>query len=223
MRRRRKVRALRAGSYNLKVGRDPMRVRHEVAALLAAENLDVLAVQEAWQYDRQLARIVGYEYHTTRGKKPTHRDAGLLVRHGLDVRGYRLTRTRTTWPRTKAPGPHWPRSFPSVVVEGVRFVSVHMPPLAYGAGAPAYAEGWARLALLIGATLRPVVALGDWNKPPGDRRPFTPRALARTTRATVTGFGIDYLLARGVYVDGYRKHEHGHSDHKPFTFILTRG
>lgn len=210
---------LSGGFWNLKVGRPPAAVAGEVAALLAEEDLDFLAVAEAWQYDRHLARIVGYDYHSTRGAGPSERDAGVLVRHGLPASGYRLTRTHVGWSRRKSPGQHWPRSFPSVKVAGLRVVAVHMPDTTWERdSAPAYAECWVRLALHLSGRRR-WVAPGDWNKRPQDRGLYTPRSLARVLRGRIVGGNtIDHVIMRGVHLSRYRRGPRRGSDHPPVLF-----
>lgn len=214
--------ALRMGAWNLRVNRDPSTVAGEVSALLEDERLDVLAVCEAWQYDRQLARLVGFDYHTSRGKDPSARDAGILVRHGIPVRGYRLTRTGVTWKRAKGPGQHWARSLPSLVVPPAgRVVSVHAPPRY--AGKLATAAVWARLVVLL-AGRRRFVAIGDYNATARDSGPFSPHALAMATHGRLIGAErIDHALVRGLRVTNVRRGPRRGSDHFPLLMDVAAG
>lgn len=216
------TRRLAAGFWNLRVNRDPDQVRREVQALVDSEGLDWLAVAEAWQYAGALSRVVGFDYHTTRNRRPGHRDAGHLVRHGVKVTGYRLARTGTGWPRRKARGLHWARTFPHLVLDGwVRGVSVHWPPgQDRPANQPALRVCWARLVVLLTARRRRFVAVGDYNATRRSRGLFTPRTLARITGGRITGDGIDHVLARGVRVDHFRRGPARGSDHRPILFTL---
>lgn len=207
---------LRGGSWNLNNNRDDRVVVGEVKRLLRDGDLDFLCVEEAQEYVDNLARIPGYDLFTTRGKGPSERDAGILVRHGLRTRGYGLTRTRTRWPREKTSGLHWPRSFPRVRIEGVTVVSVHMPRAIYAA---AYAECWVRL-LLLGMRLRRFVMAGDWNKNPSRKGVYSPRLLASATGASVKGSKIDHALYRGVMCFESSYGPSRGSDHEPHLFTI---
>lgn len=217
------VPAVRGGSWNLKVGRNREQVKREVGLLLAAEGLDFLCVQEAAWYDAQLARIVGFDYYTTRGRSPAARDSGILVRHGLRVTGHRRLRTFTRWTRRKHPskGLHPARHFHSVRINGLRVMSVHMPPGPHddSRNRLAYAECMIRL---MGHLRRgPFVAPGDYNKSPrASRDALTPYALAHALRARITGRGIDFVLSRGVTVTGYRHGPQHGSDHEAVLFNI---
>lgn len=209
--------ALRVGAWNLKVGRNREVVAREVAGLLAAEDLDVLAVVEAAWYDDHLEALEGYRYLTSRNRGRSGRDAGLLVREGLRVRRYRLGRTETTWPRRKYAGTHWPRSFPSVVVEGVRITAVHLPPGPHDnlRNRLAYAEGLLRLGVMH-AGRGPVALLGDWNKRPDAVGPFTPVTLAEALGGRFVGRTIDHGIIRGLIPGRVRYLARRGSDHRPF-------
>lgn len=203
--------------YNLDNNRGTATVEAELNTL-AGTLADVIAYCEGAGYDAIAARIPGYDLHTRRGKGPSARDAGLLTRHGVNAHGFRLARTHARWRRDKNPSKwHWPRSFPSVVVDGVRVVSVHMPRQTHPY---AYAVCWLRLLSIAASTRRPLVLVGDWNKGLHAEGPFTPSLLARLGGFRTIGRGIDGALYRGgvardlEYADGYG------SDHKPFRFIL---
>lgn len=211
-----RARVLHGGWWNLDNGRRPLQVAGEVSALLrtggpGGRPLDFLAVCEAANYADELAALPGYSYLCRRGAGGSERDAGILVRHGLAATRFRVTRTRTRWPRTQGPGLHWPRAFPQVKVEGVRVAVVHMP-RNLAANRAATIECWARLAVLL-ATPGRVVAGPDWNQRPAARGAFTPRSLARVTRTKVAGSRIDHLLHRGVRPEGFRYGPHRGSDH----------
>lgn len=213
---------LRAGAWNLKVGRPDRQVLAEVRDLLKREDLDVLAVHEAAGYLRALGSIEGYRYITGWHRDRSGRDAGLLVRRGLRVRRRRILRTVTTWRRVKYEGRHLPRSFPSAVVEGIRIVSVHMPDTRAAARSRlAYAECVLRLLAHLSGR-HPFAALGDWNKRPGLYGPFTPRALAEALRARITGAGIDYAITRGLRITDHRRGPKRGSDHAPVLCTLER-
>lgn len=216
---------MRAGTWNLKVGRNRQQVKREVELLIREEGLDVLAVQEASWYDAELARIVGFDYFTTRGKSPSARDAGILVRHGHRTRGYRLTRTRTRWTRRKYPdrGLHPARSIPSVKVDGIRFPSVHMPPGPHDdpRNRLAYAECVIRLLVLLRGR-GPFCAPGDYNKTRRARGPFSPHAIAQALRAQMAGDGIDLVLSRGVTVTDLDRGPRRGSDHAPVLFTVRK-
>lgn len=214
---------LSCGFWNLDNNRYDHLVLAEVEAFIKAHDLDVFLYCEGQEYADDLRLIPGYDLWTTRKKSPSERDAGIMVRHGLRTKGYRLTRARIGWPRTKGPGIHWPRSFPSVKVEGIRFWSVHFPPNPDKPGNRlAYAEAWTLLAVALARRAGPFCAPGDYNRRTDTRGAWTPRTLARVVRGYLTGRRIDHVLARGVHVDQLLTVAHGTSDHQPIKFRLRR-
>lgn len=208
--------------HNLRVNRPAQLVGRETRQLAADTDPDVLAVCEAWQYGAQLANVPGYAYLCRRGATPSERDAGLLVRRGLSVGRFGVVRTRTSWPRTKGPGRHWPRSFPWADVEGVRVVVVHFP-RNLPANRLAVAECWTRLLLLALRTPRPLLLVGDTNQSRRARGLWSPNALARTIGGRLFGVGIMHALARGLTVSGVRLLPDSRgSDHKPLAVTVKR-
>ena len=203
--------------HNLRVNRPRPLVGREVRALVHDTGRpEVLAVSEAWQYDHQLAQVPGYRYLCRRGESPSERDAGLLVRRDVPVSRFGVVRCRTTWPRTKGPGQHWPRSLPWADVDGVRVVVVHFP-RNLRANRLAVAEVWMRLLLLALRTPRPILLVGDTNQGMRARGLWSPRALARAIRGHLHGVGIMQTIGRGVRVRGVRllEDQQRGSDHPP--------
>lgn len=213
---------MRVVFHNLRVNRPRPLVGREVAQLVEdTSRPDVVAVSEAWQYADELAKVPGYRYFARRGASPGERDAGLLVRRGASVTRFGLVRTRTTWPRSKGPGQHWPRSFPWADVEGVRVVAVHFP-RNLRANRLAVAECWARLVMLVVRTRGPVLLVGDTNQPMRARGVFTPYSLARTIGGSLHGVGIMQAIGRGVEVRRVRllEDQQRGSDHPPLSVVV---
>ena len=210
-------RDLRGATYNLDNNRDDFRVVTEVAKLFRVAGLDFCAYQEGQEYADNLAAMPQVALHTTRGKGPSERDAGILTRTDVPTRGYTLTRTRQQWPRDKGPGLHWPRSIPGVVVDWLRVYSVHMPRQHHQL---AYATVWTALLMLAIRRDGPMILVGDWNKGPMRNGAFTPRLLAKVIGGQVYGDGIDYVIARGCVVDEIHRIDIGGSDHRPVVFTV---
>lgn len=114
------------------------------------------------------------------------------VREGADRTELRWIDLGTTWPRTKGPGTHEPRSFPWLVVEGLQGIGVHQQPKRTATTIDGQAEGIGALARAMGrgAEDRPAVALGDFNRRKFEPGPG-PATLAKRIGGKALGNRID--------------------------------
>lgn len=226
------------GSWNLKVGRKPPQVCEEVIDFLHVEGLDVLTIQECADYVRPLSGILprmGYQLAWS-DKDRSARETAIIYRSALPTRPAQLYRLGgVKWerrPGNRHLGLHPARSAVSVNVCGTRVLSVHMPPGPFGIGYPrrhaAYVAAGHKVHRIGRHWTRhghPWVMAGDWNKrrtEVGTWADPSPRWLAHKLGATMEGDGIDYGLASCLGLREYRRHDFGHSDHDPVTFIVTR-
>jgi len=217
---------LSCATWNLRVGRKPLKVAVEVDALLTRHDLDVLTVQEAAGYIPAIRRRLKGRYVVATGIGTAGRDSAVISRKGIPTGVKRVHRLeRRGWERRAGrPGLHHSRSAVSRPVRGVKFLSAHLPPPA-GPRQPlrlaASLASWAtlhRLAQRWTSNDRPWVMAGDWNaRPDSDLA----QGLANAVGADITGNGIDWVMSRGVLVNQLRRIEHGSSDHRPVLFEVT--
>lgn len=215
------------GTWNLRAARVPFDVRGEVAKFVKAKHIKVLATQEAQAYANALNSIPGYRYITFE-RDPSARDSGLLVKDGQTVSDIRLHRlSRITWARLRIGGVHWPRSAVSAVVDGVMYISVHLPPGGLEANErarrKAYRQCMKRLNKIIKRSKFPVVVLGDWNMQREDEGKFSPQWLANKHGMRMAGGqGIDFALLKRVRLGWAMRLKawQGDSDHAPVVLLV---
>lgn len=216
---------MRAGAWNLRVGRNVGQVVAEVQGLLDTWDLDWLACSEGFMYRRALAKgLKGYKVVGSRVDNSA-RDSFLIVRKSFKVKWRLLHRLeRVGWERDHGRrhlGLHWPRSANSVVLEEMRVMPIHLPPgpdswkLRHQARITSL-KTVLRLGRRWNTKPRPWLIPGDWNYRPGDEEI---ERLAEQLDATITGDGIDWVLAsKGMRVTNYQRLPYGNSDHKPVIF-----
>lgn len=223
----------RAGTYNTRVGRDPMVVADWVGRWVHSERLQLVALQEAHQYLDALDLIPGYQLMRLQAPGRYANDTAVMVREDVPVTSAGLLRATTrTW-ATKRGTPHARRIVPWVVVDDrLRFGAVHTPPGVRWAGllpmgrpdrVAAFVQmSWRLLRFLTRRPNRPTVLAGDWNAPADARGWRSPRWLARKAgMACDTDGGLDWVMSRGAGVSRVtRVADDGGSDHHARTFII---
>lgn len=207
----------RVGTYNVEPGHRPVE-RH--AAMIEdrfdAERLDVLALQEASDYVRELARTTKHRLLWVPGAENVKCHA-LLVKKDARVEGIRSIDTPATYYATN--GARRRSSCPLVAhVDGVMYVVIHAPVGAWTAGRHGrHFYGPLRRRLAYRAYVRRllhvfaahpdvhIVVLGDWNAAPDTRGLWSPDWLRRKGKAAFirphesTGHGeIDFAIVRRV-------------------------
>lgn len=217
---------LDVGTWNLKAGRNADTVRREVKALLDGEDLDVLLLQEADQYDDQLATIRGWKLVAS-----THCGTAIMVRAGIPLHnGHVKQLGYIPWPFRKRL--HVPRQMPSVVVSWLRVASNHGLPNV-GTESPAararlYASRAGAKRIIAWANRRNVVPLligGDWNRPVTATGPATPAGIAAAIKGRIhKGAHFDFFISRKCGVANVRVLDNfGGSDHPPVIATVARG
>ncbi len=233
----------KAGAWNLRIGRNPVKVTGEVLSLLLGNDLDWLTVCEANGYIAALrGRLAEHGYVVlTNEVDGSARDSAVIVRRRLALSGlvelHRLGGVE--WERKPGrPGLHWARSMSSVVLDDslARVGAVHLPPGPFGPRFPLRRRAFrvaVRRLRQIGRRWnqrrrngRPLPWLlpGDWNmrrEQAGSWLSPSPRWLADQLGAEITGNGIDYVMHRGCQVSNLRRVDHGTSDHLPLVFDVT--
>jgi len=219
---------LSCATWNLRVGRKPDVVAREVDHLLTAHDLDVLLVCEAAGYIKALRRALKGRYKIATGLAGdiSGRDSAIIVRKGLS-RGIRRVHRleRMGWERRAGrPGLHHNRSAVSQSVEGIRFLSVHLPPPA-GDGQPLRRAA-------MGSALKTVhdigerwtergrrwVMAGDWNLTPEQAIPrivFPPKDFPHI------GAHIEWAIGHGVRLSVHERIDPAGSDHPPVLFRVS--
>lgn len=221
---------LRAGTWNLRVGRRPHVVADEVESLLDDYGLDVLCVQEAGRYLKALRRRLRGDYHVCAGLLGGDSRTAVIVRDGLRPRQVRSRLlSGLGWERGKGrPGLHEPRHLVSVRIgfgRGVRVASVHLPPTPHAKRLPGRGLAHSSDVRIVARMARrwtrwgPWLMAGDWNA-----RPDSSYVYDLTRHGTAHGSGIDWVLAHDLDIDTTTRVDHGNSDHRPrlFTVRSTR-
>ena len=216
---------LSCATWNLRVGRKPLKVAVEVDALLTRHDLDELTVQEAAAYIPAIRRRLKGRYVVATGIGTAGRDSAVISRKTLPRKRRRIHRlSRQGWERKAGrPGLHHERKMVSQIVAGIRFGAPHLPPpagLRQPMRAAATHASWAKLHMLAARWMgTPWVMAGDWNA-----RPDSPAALSLEVAADaqIKGSAIDWVMSHDVKVTNVRRIEHGSGDHRPVLFEVTR-
>jgi len=230
---------LRGGTFNLKYGRKPFVVLHEVTKLFAKHRLHFLAVQEFSDYRDTFDRSHEFAVIPNKGQC----ESGIIVRRGVPFDKVTAHVYGDGWITVRG------GKFPAAIhnearIGGWLYVrSVHLPtPIAWENGRikgphdrvddlAATAEGLRRYfqhPCWINARL----AAGDWNEPPWTRGEYAPQWIATRSGAAIEapqsleGHGrIDYAMAKGARVVGIFKDTAipELSDHEPVIFKVVKG
>jgi hypothetical protein len=229
---------LRGGTFNLRYGRDPLRVKREVLGLFGKHRLDFLAVQEFTDYRDTFRDTTDYRVIPSGGQC----ESGTLVRRGITVDRRQQYIYGDGWTTTRG------GRFPAAVHNEARLAgwlylrSVHLPTPSYWADGQLMAPEdraddlratmrglWKYLAHP--GTRNAWLAAGDWNEPPGTIGRWSPRWLARTTGSRLRcptsdeGHGrIDYAIVKGARIPDIYKDTviPELSDHEPVIFTVRR-
>jgi hypothetical protein len=228
----------KAGSWNLKVGRNVDRVVGEVWDFMFSEDLDWAVFQESRQYSRALeVKFSGTRYIviTAPLADGPGRDCTVIVRAKLlESAGHLFSLGAIEWERKPGrPGLHPERKARAVSVFGLKVLDVHMPPGPFGPRFPlrrlAYTMAGrkiARIARRWASNDRAFVLVGDWNKSTTEDGSWewpSPEWIADSAGARITGNAIDYLIHYGCEIAHYQRLVgFGHSDHWPITFVVKR-
>lgn len=120
-------RRLRVGSWNVRFGRNPNTVNAQVDYVLRQHQLDVLVLQEAADYHRQLRNVPGYL--CVAFDKPGQGHQVIMVRYGNRIAHPQSIRTSPRGWALVTGGRHRPLYVTSVLVaDWLRVVDVHKPP-----------------------------------------------------------------------------------------------
>lgn len=217
-------------AWNLRIGRNARTVIRELRELIAAESPDVICLQEAGAHRRRLrVAFPGWRVFAPGGASD---GSVTMVRRSLFVRRSSRLRMLVSWVGPKAfrkhPGRVWGWYDIGVGVRRARVVNVHRTPggptggvLTKGRNKPSWSAEHAALLLLAdkpGSLVRDLIAVGDWNDPPADRHPQSPRSFATSigARVVTTGSKVDYAIVRGPEgaTGTALRDKHG-SDHRP--------
>jgi hypothetical protein len=239
-------RAYAGANWNLKIGRDPGQVVHEVAGLFDEHALDFAAVCEASTYVADLNRasrrrgpqgrrgvqVICYPH----GDLPARETAIIVRRRSKGGPGGRRRRlhviTRLAWerdPKNRKLGLHPGRDSVSARVGWLRVLAVHTPPGPFGREYPlrrhsnlaafaAHAAIARRWARGLHVKTPRALQVGDWNRHPND--PVVEDTVG-LTGWQVTGDGIDWALGLNVTVSSVVRVHYGHSDHWPVLFTVS--
>lgn len=231
--------SLRGGTFNLRYGRDPQRVKREVTRLFREHRLNFLCVQEFSDY-RDTFRDAGWQVVPERGQC----ESGIIVRPRVPIDRRSVHTYGDGWITVRG------GKFPAAVHNEARLAgwlyvrSVHLPtPTFWPDGI--HPRGPLDRIDDLEATMRGLrkflghrgivnawLAAGDWNEPPHTRGLYTPQWLARRTRShlavpeSLAGHGrIDYAIAKGARVVGIVKDTKipELSDHEPVVFKVVKG
>lgn len=183
--------------YNLQVSRNPNTVQDEVDALLTTAPL-VAVFCEAIGYHLETP---GYR-QLRRGRRRSRRNIIVAVRRDRRIWARRWLDLEATWGRTQHPGRHEPRSFPYARAWGVKWLGVHQGPQWTDNTMAVQFEGIDRLTNAMRGW-RPAVALGDFNRRPGEEGPG-PDLLAKRVGGKVVGNRIDCAVVKGLEVVGHQ-------------------
>jgi hypothetical protein len=122
--------ALTLATWNVEFGRAPRAVQQQVSLVIAAVVPDILCLQEAADYHRELRAVAhqrGYKVLAFTGRGREHQV--VLVRRELATRRPRCVQLSPLgWPLADGPGTHAPLYATSWAVEWLRVVDLHMPP-----------------------------------------------------------------------------------------------
>jgi hypothetical protein len=233
------VKSLNGGTFNLRYGRQPFVVLHEVSKLFAKHRLHFLAVQEFSDYRDTFARSHDFNVIPDRGQC----ESGIIVRKGIWYDRVTVHTYGDGWITVRG------GQFPAAVhnearLNGWLYVrSVHLPtPITWEDGR---AKGPAERVDDLAETARGLrryfqhpcwmnarLAAGDWNEPPSTPGRYTPKWIANQTGATIEapqsleGHGrIDYAIAKGARIVDIRKDLviPELSDHEPVIFKVVKG
>lgn len=120
-------RSLRVGSWNVRFGRPPQMTAAQVSRVLIEHRLDVLVLQEAADYHRELRLIPGYL--CVAFDKPGQAHQVIMVRYGNRIAHPQSIRTSPRGWQLVTGGRHRPLYVTSVLVaDWLRVVDVHQPP-----------------------------------------------------------------------------------------------
>jgi exonuclease III len=232
-------RSLEGGTFNLKYGRDPMRVAHEVNTLIDRHKLKFLCVQEAQDYFSVLHNNVhGFRYYTTR-EYPGGSYNGILVSDVHRVTKVKHDSVGDGW-TTENGHPHVPCSFSRLTIDGwLRVASIHLPTPTEWINGVLHAPDERRddaiehaktlVRFLAWPDRRTRVAAGDWNEPPTTQGKYSPGWIAHTTHskavapAALAGHGrIDYPMVNSGRLEKVFKDLNISelSDHEPVVFTV---
>lgn len=115
------------GTWNLRYGRPAESVGAQVRRVLHDHQLDVLVLQEAADYHRQLRLVPGYACHADPAPGRGHQV--ILVKYGHRIRHPKMLRTSPRGWTLVTGGRHRPLWVASLVVDDwLRVVDVHQPP-----------------------------------------------------------------------------------------------
>ena len=233
-----KKHAMKGGTYNCLIGRDPKKVQDAVKHLAKSNQLDFIQLQEISQYHKVLNDIPGYQLITFPGAKD-HGESGILVKDGIKVGKPQSIEADSGW--ISSSGHHAaPRAATSVLLDGwLKVTSVHLPPAidfknghatgAHEARQQSYISLMKKLeasaerfeknhpgsAMLIG---------GDWNEGPNSSGVGSPHWLAQMAKMKTYAMGhIDWEMAHGAKVSNAHRRNNAGSDHSPWTFTVTQG
>jgi hypothetical protein len=233
------TKVLRGGTFNLRYGRKPYVVLHEVTKLFNKHRLHFLAVQEFSDYRDTFARSHDFNVIPDAGQC----ESGIIVRKDIWFDRVTVHTYGDGWITVRG------GRFPAAVhnearLNGWLYVrSVHLPtPTEWEDGrvkAPAeraddLIETMGGLRRYLGkpSWINARLAAGDWNEPPHTSGLWSPQWLADTTRShlaapqSLAGHGrIDYAIAKGARIEDIRKDLviPELSDHEPVIFKVVKG
>jgi hypothetical protein len=233
------AKTLRGGTFNLRYGRKPYVVLHEITKLFAKHRLHFLAVQEFSDYRDTFARSYDFNVVPDSGQC----ESGIIVRRGIPFDNVTSHTYGDGWVTVRG------GRFPAAVHNEARINfwlyvrSVHLPtPITWRDGramGPAErvddlaetAEGLRRY-FQHPCWMNARLAAGDWNEPPHTPGTYTPKWIATRSGATIAapqslaGHGrIDYAIAKGARIENIRKDLviPELSDHEPVIFTVVKG
>lgn len=234
-----KVKRLRGGSFNLEYGRDPKRVLSEVNRLFIKHRLHFLCVQECSDYIQAFRTDPELVFIPTVGSV----ESGILVRRGVSISNKSSHIYGDGWITVR--GGHYPAAeqYQALLAGWLYVRSCHLPTPSYWVNGNL--RGPAERTDDLRATSRGLVryfappsifrarlVAGDMNEPPTTAGAFSPRWIAKVTRAALAvpvsraGHGrIDYVIHKGCRITTIFKDTKipELSDHEPVIFVVEKG
>lgn len=217
--------------WNMKVGRGRAAIKG-LRQLIRDHNPDTILLQEAMNYVPGL-RLNFLNWRIYSGAKPGHPSANCVVMVRKDLprgrrprKGFGAVRNHTAWTFINSGRRiiHEGRVWRWVRVDGVHLMSVHRATNALGDNAEAGREEADNLIDWFDSHNGPMIAAGDWNNLWSDKRPNSPRDIAKHVKGELVvpaEARIDYALVRGIDVTAERGDKYG-SDHHSHIYRLDR-
>lgn len=223
----------RVSTHNLQVGRGWRAAARGLRELIADQEPDAIALQEAMNYAAalRLRFALHWRFVAAPDEWAEARNCLLMVRRDVQQRRLRRrgawgwVRNRIGWVGPKHGLRHPGRTWPWLIIDGVAVMCIHRVWNGRGKSETAYREEGEALVEWAKEHPGPVLIIGDTNTSVHDFSPGSMRSVATLVDGRLAydpdDPGVDYALSRGLDVTVRRRKRYD-SDHRSATADVRR-